>query len=179
MFQIPDSSINVGIGGIFDLGINLDSQHIDLGKMDPMKTDINLDTSDHLFAVIAPLFLTMVVLPFATMRAAMMELDCFIARRKSITDLERVRRQRRAHKKIKKIDQDYSSTPTDSSGHSSRGLLRNNQTLVETIAKNTENKELKGRMYVTLLCSIVGMSIMTFVSMILGVLIYISMSSLS
>ena len=45
--------------------------------------------------------------------------------------------------------------------------------------KNTENKELKGRMYVTLLCSIVGMAIMTFVSMFLGVLIYISMHQLS
>ena len=121
----------------------------------------------------------MVVLPFATMRSAMMELDCFIARRKSLVDLERVRRQKRTLKK-QKLSQNYSSTPTDSSGHSSsRVLLKNNQTLVETVAKNTENKELKGRMYVTLLCSIVGMAIMTFVSMFLGVLIYISMHQLS
>lgn len=146
--------------------------------MPPISTDINLDTSDHLLAVIAPLILSMVVLPFVTMRSAMMELDCFIARRKSLADLERVKRHKRIVKK--KVTQHYASTPSNSSGHSSsRVLLRNNHTLVETVAKNTENKELKGRMYVTLLCSIVGMCIMTFVSMFLGVLIYISMHNIS
>ena len=179
LFQIPSSNLNVDIGGI-NLGINLDGQNVNLGGMPPINTDINLDTSDHLLAVIAPLILTMVVLPFATMRAAMMELDCFIARRKTLADLERVQRHKRISKKKKKLNQQYASTPTTSSGHSStRVLLRNNQTLVETVAKNTENKELKGRMYVTLLCSIVGMAIMTFVSMFLGVLIYISMHKLS
>jgi len=178
-FQIPSSNLNVDIGGI-NLGINLDGQNVNLGGMPPINTDINLDTSDHLLAVIAPLILTMMVLPFATMRAAMMELDCFIARRKTLADLERVQRHKRLSKKKKKLNQHYASTPTTSSGHSStRVLLRNNQTLVETVAKNTENKELKGRMYVTLLCSIVGMAIMTFVSMFLGVLIYISMHKLS
>ena len=178
-FQIPSSNLNVDIGGI-NLGINLDGQNVNLGGMPPINTDINLDTSDHLLAVIAPLILTMMVLPFATMRAAMMELDCFIARRKTLADLERVQRHKRLSKKKKKLNQQYASTPTTSSGHSStRVLLRNNQTLVETVAKNTENKELKGRMYVTLLCSIVGMAIMTFVSMILGVIIYISMHKLS
>ena len=171
--------MNVDVGGI-KLGINLDGQNVDLGGMPPINTDINLSSSDHLLAVIAPLILTMVVLPFATMRAAMMELDCFIARRKTLADLERVQRHKRISKKKKKLNQQYASTPTTSSGHSStRVLLRNNQTLVETVAKNTENKELKGRMYVTLLCSIVGMAIMTFVSMFLGVLIYISMHNIS
>ena len=179
LFQIPSSSINVGIGGI-NLGINLDGQNVDLGGMPPISTDINLDSSDHLLAVIAPLILSMVVLPFVTMRSAMMELDCFIARRKSLVELERVKRHKRIMKKKKKLTQQYASTPTNSSGHSSsRVLLRNNHTLVETVATNTENKELKGRMYVTLLCSIVGMSIMTFVSMLLGVLIYISMHNIS
>ena len=101
IFQIPSSSINVGIGGV-NLGINLDGQNVDLGGMPPISTDINLDSSDHLMAVIAPLILSMVVLPFVTMRSAMMELDCFIARRKSLSDLERVQRHKRILKKKKK-----------------------------------------------------------------------------
>ena len=148
--------------------------------MPPIDADIDLGNKDHLFAVIAPLLLSMVVLPFATMRSAMMELDCFIARRKSLVDLERIQRNKRIQKRKRQSPQQYASTPTNSSGHSSsRVLIRNNQTLVESVAKNTENKELKGRMYVTLLCSIVGMAIMTFVSMLLGALIYISMYKLS
>ena len=182
-FQIPCDTLNFDINGI-NLAINLCKilgQKIDLGDKEPITLDrINLDKYDHLLAVIAPLILTMMVLPFATMRAAMLELDCFIARRKTLADLERVQRYKRLSKKKKKLNQQYASTPTSSSGHSStRVLLRNNETLVETVAKNTENKELKGRMYVTLLCSIVGMAIMTFVSMFLGLLIYISMHKLS
>merc|ERR1719245_600753 len=110
----------------------------------------------------------------------MMELDCFIARRKNLGRFRKSTTSQTHKQKKKKLNQQYASTPTTSSGHSStRVLLRNSQTLVETVAKNTENKELKGRMYVTLLCSIVGMAIMTFVSMILGVIIYISMHKLS
>ena len=172
--------MNVGIGGFFDVGVNLQGQNLNLGDMPPMDADINLGSKDHLFAVVAPIFLSMVGLPFVVMRSAMMELDCFIARRKSLVEVERVQRYKRIQKRKRQSPQQYSSTSTNSSGHSSsRVLLRNNQTLVESVANNNENKELKGRMYVTLLCSIAGMMNMTFVSMFLGVLIYISMYKLS
>ena len=169
----------MNIGGLLDVGINLPKKSVSLGDMPPIEADIDLGSKDHLFAVIGPLILAMVVLPFVTMRAAMMELDCFIARRKSLVDVERIQRYKSMQKRRKKSSQQFASTPTNSSGHSSsRGLIRNNQTLVETVAKNTENKELKSRMYVTLFCSVVGMAILTFVSMLLGALIYISMSML-
>ena len=101
-FQIPCDTLNFDINGI-NLAINLCKilgQNLDLGDMEPIQLDrINLDKYDHLLAVIAPLILTMMVLPFATMRAAMLELDCFIARRKTLADLERVQRHKRLSKK--------------------------------------------------------------------------------
>ena len=165
----------------FDLNVNLPHQSMNLGSMPPIEADLNLSSHDHIFAVIAPLILAIIVLPFVTMRSAMMELDCFIARRKSLADVERVQRYKNYEKRKKKGSQQFTDSPTNSSGHSSstRGLIRNNQTLVETVAKNTESKELKSRMYTTLICSFFGILIMTLVSMFLGVIVYVSFNQIS
>merc|ERR1719273_1726454 len=149
--------------------------------MPPIEADLNLSSQDPLFAVVAPLILAIVVLPFVTMRSAMMELDCFIARRKSLAVVERFQRYKHHEKRKKKGSQQFTDSPTNSSGHSSstRGLIRNNLTLVESVAKNTESKELKSRMYITLLCSFFGILIMTLVSMFLGVIVYVSFYQVS
>ena len=39
---------------------------VSLGDMPPIEADIDLGSKDHLFAVIGPLILAMVVLPFVT-----------------------------------------------------------------------------------------------------------------
>ena len=95
-------------------------------------------------------------LPFVIMRAAMMELDCFITRRKQLGEnfddlivLEGFKHRPRVNNR----------------------RLYYNQSLAEILASNSESKELKCRLYLSLICSGFGMFVMTGCFMGLGAFI--------
>jgi hypothetical protein len=93
-------------------------------------------------------------LPFVIMRAAMMELDCFIAHKKELDTMEAVQitKNRRQH----------------------RGNRRA-ESLLETVLRNSESKSLKARMYVSLCCGVCGMMIFTMFTMMAGAFVFFSL----
>ena len=146
-----------------DVSLDLPHTQMDLGSMPAMSATIDTTSNDLTLAIAAPLILSLIVFPFVTMRAAMMELDCFITSRKALNaaDMEKY-----VYKKKK-----YSTVTT----HSDLGRA----TLVDTIAENIDNKEMKVRMYVTLCCGMLGMFIMVLVFMLAGALLVMNIGSLS
>merc|ERR1712020_512937 len=66
------------------LAFNLPQQNINLGTMPSMDASFNMEDIDTYVAIILPIIFAAACLPFVVMRAAMMELDCFITRRKQL-----------------------------------------------------------------------------------------------
>ena len=64
---------------------------LDLGEMPGANLNIEWGEEQDLFlAIVVPILLSLMVLPFVTMRSAMMEMDCFVASKKllDIIDVE-------------------------------------------------------------------------------------------
>ncbi|XP_040570448.1 uncharacterized protein [Lepeophtheirus salmonis] len=88
--SLPQPSLNVKIpqGKLFvkamglDIGISLPDQNLDLGSMPPVTANVNTSENDGLISIIIPAVLLLLPLPFVVIRALMMELDCFVLRRK-------------------------------------------------------------------------------------------------
>ena len=106
------------------------------------------------FVPMLQVVLAVFCLPFVIMRAAMMELDCFIAHKKELDAMEaqqigKNRRQLRASRQAK--------------------------SLLETVLRNSESKSLKARMYLSMCCGVCGMMIFTMFTMMAGAFIFFSL----
>ena len=151
--QVPQSKILINAG--VQLGIDLPKSEINLGEMPSMEIDLNMDPIDQYVAIFAPVLFVVTCLPFVIMRSAMMELDCFITRRKQLGD-------------------DFDDLIT-LEGLKPRTRVNNrrlqNKSIGEILASNAESKELKCRLYLSLLCSGCGIFVMTMFSMAIGAFI--------
>lgn len=151
---VPNSKILINAG--VQIGIDMPKSTINLGEMPSMDLSANLKDIDQIIAIIAPIMFAVACLPFVIMRAAMMELDCFITRRKQLGEnfddlivLEGFKHRPRVNNR----------------------RLYYNQSLAEILASNSESKELKCRLYLSLICSGFGMFVMTGCFMGLGAFI--------
>lgn len=151
--EIPTSKIVINAG--VHLGIELPKSNINLGEMPSMDLSMDMDTIDQYVAIIAPILFVITCLPFVIMRAAMMELDCFITRRKQLGD-------------------DFDDLIT-LEGLKPRQRVNNRRlhhtSIAEILAGNAESKELKCRLYLSLICSGCGIFVMTMFSMAMGAFI--------
>ena len=93
------------------------------------------------------------------MRAAMMELDCFIVHKKELGSLEEEKLAVRRNKK---------------SGLR-HGRDEAGDSLLETVLRNSQNKALKARLYVSMCCGVFGTTIFTLVTMAAGAFVYMSL----
>ena len=159
--NVPSSKITVNAG--VNLALNLPQQNINLGTLPSMDASFNMEDIDTYVAIIAPIIFAAACLPFVVMRAAMMELDCFVTRRKQLGDdfddlvvLEGVQNRRKTRKHIQPA------------GLQNNRRFLQNQSLAEILASNAESKELKCRLYLSLICSGFGIIVMTLYLMALG-----------
>ena len=136
--------------------------------MPAMDASFNTDESDRFHAIIFPIVLATLCLPFVIMRAAMMELDCFITRKKQVGDdfddllvLESHPQKsgKRIHQNNRRLNQPNWSSLTD------------------ILAKNVNSKEIKCRLYSALLCAGSGIFVMTLFMMLMGALFYMALLS--
>ena len=134
---------------------------LDLGSMPAMSATVNTDSQDVIYATIIPVVLAAVAVPFVIMRASMMELDCFIARRKQIDGRIRKKKKRKNDKRIEQDEVD--------------GFLTKAITMSEAVLDNAADKELKARLYVTVCCSVLGMCVFTALMIVTGGLLAISL----
>lgn len=92
----------------------------------------------------------------------MMELDCFVTRRKQL-----------GHDFDDFLVMQSSKNPRKGLANNRR--LRNNDdvwSLRDILAKNVESKELKCRLYTALCCSVGGIMVMTTFIMLMGALVF-------
>ena len=150
---MPKSQITAQTGAL-DLNINLPESKIDMGSMPSMKINLSTEASDRWIAIIFPIALAILCLPFTIMRAAMMELDCFVTRRKQLGE---------------DFD-DYLVT------HSKKSSLHNRRShgvsLREALADNVESRELKCRLYTAFMCSGLGLFVIMLFQMLMGAFFY-------
>lgn len=166
--NIPDVGIGIGIGGNV-IKIKMPQNKVDLGQMPAMDASFNTDESDRFHAIIFPIVLATLCLPFVIMRAAMMELDCFVTRKKQlgedfddllVLESHPEKSGKRIHQNNRRLNQ-----PT---GWSS---------LSDILAKNVNSKEIKCRLYSALLCTGMGIFVMTLFMMLMGALLYMVLLS--
>lgn len=81
--EVPGSKVVVQAGGL-DVALNLPNTKLNLGSMPTFSVTLNTDSQDVMHAIVLPCVLAIVTIPFVIMRATMMELDCFVARRKQL-----------------------------------------------------------------------------------------------
>ncbi len=146
-------------GGL-DVSLNLPNTKIDLGSMPTFSASVNTDASDELHAIVAPIILVAICVPFVLMRAAMMELDCFVTRRKQLGDRFEDLVLTQQHKR---------------SGNARFRREFGTSTLTGTMAQNVESLEMKARLYLTLCCSTLAMLVLTAFMMMLGALLYMNL----
>lgn len=156
---MPSSKFVVETGGL-DVAVHLPNAKIDLGSMPSMNAGLNTDSSDEIHAILFPIILAALCLPFTIMRAAMMELECFVVRRKQLGD-------------------DFDDLLTMQSA-SKKGVMmapnrRSRQSLTDILTKNVESKGMKGRIYAALFCSGLGVMVMTMFMMLMGALVVLNM----
>ena len=153
---MPNSQIKAETGGL-DVAINLPETKIDMGSMPSMKVNLSTQNSDQMIAILFPIALALLCLPFTIMRAAMMELDCFVTRRKQLGE---------------DFD-DFLAT------HSKKSMVLHNRrlgvNLRDVLAENVESKELKCRLYTAFMCSGLGLFVMLFFQMLMGAFMYAHM----
>ena len=160
--NIPSSSITVETGGM-DVSINLPQNKINLASMPSMDASMNTDSSDRIHAIIFPVVLAAFCLPFTIMRAAMMELDCFVTRRKQLgDDFDEFLVLESSPKKKEVFAQN-------------RRKASNWTSLRDGLARNAVSKELKCRLYMAIMCSGFGMMVMTTFMMLMGALFYMAL----
>lgn len=153
--QIPSSKIHIGAFGV-GLGLSMPNQKMNLGSMPAMNASINTEALDSALAVLVPIVLAIFCLPFAIMRASMMELDCFITHKKELDSFEEnvLAGSRRDKRRTNNV-----------AGNS----------LMETVLRNSESPNLKCRMYLSLCCGLCGVFIFTMFAMIAGALAFLAM----
>lgn len=161
-----------------DVSLDLPNSNVDLGSMPSTSANINTDNLDPLFAIVVPVMLAFIVLPFLIMRVSMMELDCFVSRRKALADLEQIQNKRRGRRQ-KHRQEGPTRNPSSSVKRIARRDRQSEQYqpsyLVDTVARNIESKELRARLSLTLCCGVLAVIIMTFVFMATGVFLYLSL----
>ena len=97
-------------------------------------------------------------LPFTIIRAAMINLDCFIIRRRQLGDDFEERVLLESSKNRTKVN---------------NLTLYHNHSFSEIIASNSESNELKFRLYLSLICSGLGNFVMTFC--LIGISVFIAL----
>ena len=158
--EVPGSKVMVQAGGL-DVALNLPNTKLDLGSMPTFSATLNTDSNDAMHAILFPCILAVVTVPFVIMRAAMMELDCFVARKKQLGEGDVTARSRsRSFRSV--------------GGDEVDGFVKGKFSLTETIQKNVENKELKTRLYLTVCCSMLGMCIFSGVLIVTCALIVLN-----
>ena len=145
------------------MSINLPQNKINLASMPSMDASMNTDSSDRTHAIIFPVVLAAFCLPFTIMRAAMMELDCFVTRRKQLgDDFDEFLVLESSPKKKEVFAQN-------------RRKASNWTSLRDVLARNAVSKELKCRLYMAIMCSGFGMMVMTTFMMLMGALFYMAL----
>jgi len=186
--ELPAQSMKVGIFG-FNIKMLMPNSVMNPAKMSP-GANLNISSSEdqmYYLAILVPIMLGFIVLPFVTMRAAMMEMDCFITSKKllDVIDVEsyvyrKNRMQRRGGGGSRRGSSSARSTASTGSGAGAGGgagsgsgkLHIGRVSLLDTIAKNTDSREIKCRMYTTICCGMCGMGIMVMVFMLLGAVVF-------
>eukprot|EP00095_Tigriopus_kingsejongensis_P005092 maker-scaffold159_size295958-snap-gene-1.38 protein:Tk05092 transcript:maker-scaffold159_size295958-snap-gene-1.38-mRNA-1 annotation:"conserved hypothetical protein" len=154
--EVPGSKVIVQAGGL-DVAVNLPVQKLDLGSMPAVSATLNTDSTDVLHAIIFPLILAVLAVPFVIMRAAMMELDCFVTRKKEL-DVPQEQHD--------ECDGGRVEVYVDAGGRSHK--IR---PLHKAIVENAEDRRLKARLYVTICCSVCGMCVFTVMMGVTGALL--------
>ncbi len=147
---MPGSKVIVQAGGL-DVSLNLPNTKLDLGTMPQFSATLNTDSTDAVHAVLFPIVLAGLAVPFVVMRAVMMELDCFVARKKEVgmeNDQFNVRFQSRSKRRRQQRSESLS--------------------ISEMVKENNASRELKFRLYVTLCCSVMGMVVFTIMLLMAG-----------
>ena len=152
---VPSAKIKIKTG-FTDIAVKLPDQNMNLASMPSIDASINTDSSDEIHAIIVPVVLSILCLPFTLMRAAMMELDCFVTRKKQLGD---------------DFD-DY--LVLQSSGKSNNRRFASFD-LRDILAQNVDSKELKCRLYTAICCSGLGMMAWTVFIMLTGAFIYMNL----
>jgi len=156
--KVPSSDLKVDTGFV-DITMNMPNQDLNLGSLPSIDASFNTESTDRWHAIIFPIVLAVVCLPFTIMRAAMMELDCFVTRKKQ-------------------LGEDFDEfLIIESSRHKPNVNNRRQEmwSLRDILAKNVESKELKCRLYSALCCSCLGIIVMTVFMMLMGVLLYLNL----
>jgi len=164
--DIPDVGIGIGLGGNV-IKIKMPKNQLNLGEMPAMDASFNTDESDRFHAITAPIVFAVLCLPFIIMRAAMMELDCFITRKKQLGE-----------------DFDDLLVLESQSGKSGgqKRIYQNRRlngqpawSLTDILAKNANSKELKCRLYSALACTGMGIMVMSIFMMLMGAFFYMAL----
>jgi len=171
--EMPPQNIKVGMLGI-NVVMKMPHSIMNPGEMPGANLNIEWGEEQDLFlAIVVPILLSLMVLPFVTMRSAMMEMDCFVASKKllDVIDVESY-----VHKKNKMARKRRSSssagTQSTSTGSGQDHLHIGRVSLLDTIARNTDSREIKSRVYTTICCGLCGMGIMVMVFMFMGALVF-------
>ena len=107
--------------------------------MPKVSANLNLVDNDAYVAIIVPIMLAGLAVPFVVMRAVMMELDCFVAHKKDVDSPANNR---------------YNYSP----GKRRRHQRMESLAISQMVRENNADKELKARLYVTICCSMMGMN---------------------
>ena len=165
--QMPAQKLQVGMFGL-DIEMKLPNSVMNPATMPG--ADLNISSSeelDYVLAVLFPIVLAVTVLPFVTMRAAMMEMDCFVASRKLLDAIDVESYVYRKNKRSRRRRR--SSTPEDQPPPT---VTPGGVSLLDTVARNTDSREVKCRMYTAICCGVCGMGIMVMVFMLLGAVVF-------
>ena len=106
---------------------------------------VNIELSED-FNIIFPCILAALSMPLVVMRAVMMELDCFVFRKRQLK----------------------SDFHVDNNSYQ--------PTLPNVLSQNIKSKDITCKLYFVLLCSIVGIAVVVLFLVILGFLTYMSLA---
>ena len=105
--------------------------------MPKVSANLNLVDNDAYVAIIVPILLAGLAVPFVVMRAVMMELDCFVGHKKD-------------------VDSGGNNKYNYSPGKRRRHQRSESLAISHMVRENNADKELKARLYVTICCSMMG-----------------------
>ena len=111
--------------------------------MPKVSANLNLVDNDAYVAIIVPILLAGLAVPFVVMRAVMMELDCFVAHKKDVDA------------GVNKYN--YSA------GKRRRHQRSESLAISHMVRENNADKELKTRLYLTICCSMMGTKLLEWI----------------
>lgn len=160
--------MTIKLGGI-DVAVPIPSEPLDLSGMPGLNVHLDTTSYDLIYAIVAPALLALLAVPFVVMRAAMMELDCFLTRRKEVDPEAKVKIAGQLEEDDEADETDFAFY-VDEKGRTKRALpaSRVHRSLKRAVKENAENKELKARLYVTVCCSVFGMCVFTLMMILAG-----------